>query len=97
MSSTWVGLAVSPIVVFMVIVMECSRLHCAQVVQRRLVAQARESGQTQGIASRPTAKKSPVPLAVRCALEDERVASCSALEHRGIAHPGSPAWAGPGE
>lgn len=36
MSSTLVGLAVLPVVVLMVVVMECSRLHCARIVQRRL-------------------------------------------------------------
>ena len=36
MSSTMIGLAVLPVVVFLVVVMECSRLHCARIVQRRL-------------------------------------------------------------
>lgn len=98
MSSTWIGLAVMPVVFFLVIVMECSRLHCAQTVQRRLVQEARRqnaSGQASQLAETRTSTR--VPLAVKCAVEGRATDGCSGLRHGRMTHPGTPAWAGPGE
>ena len=42
MSANWVAVAVLPLVFFLVIAMECSRLHCTRIVQRRLATPVRE-------------------------------------------------------
>ena len=48
MSQTYVAVAVLPLVFVLVIVMECSRLHCARVVQRRLTAQGHGEDAAEG-------------------------------------------------
>ena len=53
MSDTWIAVMVLPLVFFVVILMECSRLHCARLVQRHQGAALRDE------ASAPSSPRTP--------------------------------------
>ncbi len=36
MSETWIAIGLLPLLFVLVVVVECSRLHCARLVQRRM-------------------------------------------------------------